>query len=53
MANSKQLAVKAKHRKRKNRKRDRRIEELRNAKKKTLRQMKNEGGLPKVLEELI
>jgi|TARA_R100000081_G_C4697527_1_gene105860 hypothetical protein len=53
MANSKQTVVKAKHRKRKNRKRDLRIEELRNAKKKTLRQMKNEGGLPKVLEELI
>ena len=53
MANSKHLNVKAKHRKRRNRKRDLRIEELRNAKKKTLLQMKNEGGLPKVLEELI
>ena len=53
MANSKQLDVKVKHRKRKNRKRDLRIEELRNAKKKTLRQIKHEGGLPKVLEELI
>ena len=53
MANSKQSAVKAKHRKRKNRKRELRIEELRNAKRKTLRQMNNEGGLPKVLEELI
>ena len=53
MANSKQLDLKAKHRKRKNRKRDRRIEELRNEKKKTLRQMRNEGGLPKVLEDLI
>jgi hypothetical protein len=53
MANSKQTVVKAKHRKRKNRKRDRRIEELRNATRKTLRRMKNEGGLPKVLEELI
>ena len=53
MANSKQSDVKAKHRKRKNRKRDLRIEELRNAKKKTLRRMKNEGGLPRVLEELL
>ena len=53
MANRKQLDVKAKHRKRKNRKRDRRIEELRNASRKTLRQMKSEGGLPRVLEELL
>ena len=45
--------MRAKHRKRKNRKRDRRIEELRNAKKKTLRQMKNEGSLPRVLEDLL
>ena len=53
MANSKQLDVKAKHRKRKNRKRDRRIEELRNASRKPLRQIEIEGGLPRVLEELL
>lgn len=47
--NTKDRKVTIKHRKAKDRRRLSRIESLKNAKKKTLQDMHNEGGLPRAL----
>jgi len=51
--NSKQRIVKLKHRKRKARNTQRRVEEIGNAKKKTLRSMNESGSLPKIYKDKI
>ena len=53
MANSKQKEVKIKHRKRKNRKTQKRVDQLANAKKKTMREMHSVGSLPKIYQDRI
>ena len=53
MPNSKHIDVKAKHRKRKNRRKQKNVEQLGNAKKKTMRELKAIGSLPKIYKDLI
>jgi len=53
MPNSKQIDVKAKHRKRKNRRKQKSIEQLGNAKKKTMRELKAIGSLPNIYKDRI
>ena len=53
MPNSKQIDVKAKHRKRKNRRKQKSIDQLGNAKKSTMRALKAIGSLPHIYKDRI
>jgi len=53
MPNSKQVDVKAKHRKRINRRRQKSVEQLGNAKRKTMRDLHVIGSLPNIYKDRI
>tara|TARA_Y100000114_G_scaffold49350_1_gene45052 strand:- start:1136 stop:1297 length:162 start_codon:yes stop_codon:yes gene_type:complete len=53
MPNSKQSLIKRKHRRRKQRQKDLRVQQIGNAKKKTMRKMNESGSLPKIYKNSI
>ncbi len=53
MPNSKAKLVKAKHRKRKERMKAARVEEIGNAKKRTMRAMNSSNSLPKIYQDRV